>query len=276
MPGRDVETVWARFRSVTRARIGLGRSGDALPTRHSLDFQYAHACARDAVSAPMDVAALAAQLGSTPLLHVRSAAGDRSTYLRRPDLGRMLAGDGAARLAAGPWDAVFVIADGLSAGAVLQHAVPTFFAVSARLAGWSIGPVVLAEQARVGLGDEIGASMGAGMVVVLIGERPGLTVPNSLGAYLTYAPRVGRRDAERNCISNIHADGLSYAAAAQKLAWLMWQARSLRLSGVELKEDAPGSDAPAVDAPGVAPGVTMADAAVPEATMLLPDGATRL
>jgi ethanolamine ammonia-lyase small subunit len=243
------------------------------------------------VSAPADFAALAALLGATPAIHVRSAAGDRSTYLRRPDLGRMLAADDAARLPAGRWDAVFVIADGLSAGAVQRHAVPTFVAVSARLAGWSIGPVVLAEQARVGLGDEIGALMGAGMVVVLIGERPGLTVPNSLGVYLTYAPRAGRRDAERKCISNIHADGLSYAAAAQKLAWLMSQARTLRLSGVALKEDAPGAEASAV-APAIAtetgaprvgapalnacgvdaaevtrPGATMPEVTMPGATM---------
>jgi ethanolamine ammonia-lyase small subunit len=276
MPGRDVDAMCARFSGVTRARIGLGRSGDALPTRPALDFQYAHACARDAVSAPLDFAALAAQLGRTPVLRVRSAAGDRSTYLRRPDLGRRLAGDDAARLPAGPWDAVFVIADGLSAGAVQWHAAPMFAAVSARLTAWSIGPVVIAEQARVGLGDEIGALMGAGMVVVLIGERPGLTVPNSLGAYLTYAPRVGRRDAERNCISNIHGDGLSYAAAAQKLAWLMWQARTLRLSGVELKQDAPAV-APELRfeavPPAVAPGLCSEAASPADAQAIDPSGA---
>ena len=111
----------------------------------------------------------------------------------------------------------------------------------ARLAGWELGPVILAEQARVALGDEIGALMGAGMIVVLIGERPGLTVPDSLGIYLTYGPRIGRRDAERNCISNIHADGLPYSAAAEKLEWLMSQARMMRLTGVALKEDAPGA-----------------------------------
>jgi ethanolamine ammonia-lyase small subunit len=270
MPGRDVDTVWRRFAGVTRARIGLGRSGDALPTRHSLDFQYAHACARDAVSAQVDFAALASQLEPMPALRVSSAAGDRSTYLRRPDLGRRLASDGAARLPAGPYDAVFVLADGLSAGAVQRHAVPTLLAVCARLKGWSVGPVVLAEQARVALGDEIGALMGAGMVLVLIGERPGLTVPNSLGAYLTYAPRVGRRDAERNCVSNIHADGLSYSAAAQKLEWLMSQARSLRLSGVGLKEDAPAAGAPGlvtadIDTMAAARGgVTTAEPGAPE------------
>jgi ethanolamine ammonia-lyase small subunit len=252
MPPRQVDKMWSRFTDVTRARIGLGRSGDALPTQHSLDFQYAHACARDAVAARVDFAALAAQLQPTPTHQVHSAAGDRSTYLRRPDLGRMLAGESAAGLPSGPYDAVFVIADGLSAGAVRTHAVPTVRAATARLAGWALGPVILAEQARVALGDEIGALMGAAMVVVLIGERPGLTVPNSLGIYLTYGPRVGRRDAERNCISNIHADGLPYAAAAEKLEWLMSQARVLRLTGVELKEDSPGIATPGDVAPGVA------------------------
>jgi ethanolamine ammonia-lyase small subunit len=258
MSRRDVEKLWLRFTSVTRARIGLGRAGDALPTRHLLDFQFAHACARDAVATPVDFAALAAQLAPAPTVRVHSAACDRSTYLRRPDLGRVLAPQSAARLSEGPYDAVFVIADGLSASAVQTHAAPTLKAVSARLSGWTIGPVVLAEQARVALGDDIGARMSAAMIVVLIGERPGLTVPHSLGAYLTYAPQVGRRDAERNCISNIHTHGLSYEAAAAKLEWLMSQARMARLTGVALKEDAPGVDArgslpPGVDARGGLP-----------------------
>jgi ethanolamine ammonia-lyase small subunit len=142
-------------------------------------------------------------------------------------------------LAAGPYDAVFVIADGLSASAVQAHAAPLLRTIAARLPEWHLGPVVMAEQARVALGDEIGARLAAAMVVVLVGERPGLTVPNSLGIYLTYEPRIGRRDSERNCISNIHADGLSYEAAAEKLAWLMTRARALKLTGVALKEDAP-------------------------------------
>jgi ethanolamine ammonia-lyase small subunit len=222
---------------VTRARIGLGRSGDAIPTRHSLDFQYAHAQARDAVGGRADWAALAASLAPLPSLSVRSAAADRATYLRRPDLGRRLADDAPA-LPAGPYDAVFVIADGLSAAAVQLHAVPTVLAIGARLDGWTIGPTVLAEQGRVALGDDVGARMRAGMVVVLIGERPGLSVPNSLGAYVTFEPQIGRRDAERNCVSNIHADGLSYVAAADRIAWLMLEARRLRLTGVGLKENA--------------------------------------
>jgi len=241
MSRQDVDKLWQRFTSVSRARIALGRAGDALPTRRLLDFAYAHASARDAVAARVDFSVMAEQLRPLTTVCVRSAAADRSIYLRRPDLGRKLAGDLLEPLPAGPFDAVFVVADGLSASAVQAHAVPLLQAVYPLLADWTLGPVVLAEQARVALGDELGAKMGAGLVVVLIGERPGLSVPNSLGLYLTYAPQVGRRDSERNCISNIHADGLSYAAAAQTLAWLMAQARRMRLTGVGLKEDAGGS-----------------------------------
>ena len=251
MSRQDIDRLWQRFTSVTRARIALGRTGDALPTQRLLEFEHAHANARDAVTAQVDFAALADELQPAATVQVRSAVCDRSTYLRRPDLGRVLADGCAERLPVGPFDAVFVIADGLSASAVQTHAVPTYQAVAALLPTWHLGPVVLAEQARVALGDDIGSRMGAGMVVMLIGERPGLSVPNSLGIYLTYAPRVGRSDAERNCISNIHADGLSYAGAAGKLEWLMTQARTLRLTGVALKEDAPGVVAPGVVAPDV-------------------------
>jgi ethanolamine ammonia-lyase small subunit len=236
---REIDSLWNGFTRVTRARIALGRSGDALPTQRLLEFEYAHACARDAVTTQVDFEALTAALAPTPTLRVHSRAADRSTYLRRPDLGRALEPQCAASLPAGPFDAVFVIADGLSAGAVQGHAVPMFKAIAARLASWHLGPVVLASFARVALGDAIGAAMHATMAVVLIGERPGLSVANSLGIYLTYEPRVGRRDSERNCLSNVHADGLSYTAAADKLEWLMTQARGARLTGVGLKEDAP-------------------------------------
>jgi ethanolamine ammonia-lyase small subunit len=232
-----VDPLWDRFGRVTRARIGLGRAGDALPTRHSLDFQYAHACARDAVGARVDFDALVRQLEPRPAIKVCSAAPDRPTYLRRPDLGRRLSPDTAGRLPRGPYDAVFVIADGLSARAVERNALPVLMGTMARLIDWSFGPVILAEQARVALGDDIGARMHAATVVMLIGERPGLSVPDSLGVYLTFAPRIGRSDAERNCISNIHADGLTHDAAAAKLAWLMSAARSRCLTGVALKED---------------------------------------
>ena len=241
MSRQDVDRLWQRFTSVPRARLALGRAGDALPTQRLLEFAYAHASARDAVMARVDFGALAGELKPTATLQVRSAVHDRSGYLRRPDLGRVLAQDCVERLPAGPFDAVFVIADGLSASAVQTHAVLTYQAIAALLPGWRLGPVVLAEQARVALGDDIGGRMRAAMVVMLIGERPGLSVPNSLGIYLTYGPHVGRSDAERNCISNIHADGLSYAAAAGKLEWLMTRARALQLTGVGLKEDAPGA-----------------------------------
>ena len=240
MSRQDIDKLWQRFTSVTRARIALGRAGDALPTRRLLDFSYAHASARDAVAAQVDFAALAEQLQPWITVRVRSAAPDRPTYLRRPDLGRTLAQVPGRPLPDGPFDAVFVVADGLSAGAVQAHAAPLLQAIVPRLSGWRLGPVVLAEQARVALGDEVGALMRATLVVVLIGERPGLTVPNSLGLYLTYAPRIGRRDSERNCISNIHADGLSYTAAAGTLVWLMTESRRLQLAGVGLKENAYG------------------------------------
>ena len=243
----DTDSLWRKFRRLTRARIGLGRAGDALPTRRLLEFQYAHAQARDAVFARADFAALEAQLQPRAVLLVRSAAADRAAYLRRPDLGRRLDPASAAILPPGPYAAVFVLADGLSAGAVQTHAVPLLQAVTARLDDWAIGPVILAEQARVALGDEIGAAMRAEFAVVLIGERPGLTSPDSLGVYLTHAPRAGLRDSQRNCISNIHAEGLDYGAAADKLAWLMTQARLLRLTGVELKEDAPVRHSPALE-----------------------------
>lgn len=246
MSRQDVDKLWRRFTSVTRARIALGRAGDALPTRQLLDFAYAHASARDAVAARVDYDSIVEQLQPAATLRVRSGAPDRSTYLRRPDLGRRLAALPGDPLPFGPFDAVFVIADGLSASAVQAHAVPLLRAVLPRLDGWALGPVVLAEQARVALGDEIGDRMGATLVVMVIGERPGLTVPNSLGLYLTYAPAVGRRDSERNCISNIHADGLSYEAAAQTLVWLMTEARRVRVTGVALKEDVGGVPAPGV------------------------------
>ncbi len=230
---------WLHFRAATRARIGLGRAGDAVPTAPLLAFSLAHARARDAVHGAPDFEALAAQLRPVETLLVHSQSPDRLTYLRRPDLGRRLREADRNLLAQGEWDAVFVVADGLSATAIDAHAVPMIAAARARLLGWRLAPVVLACQARVALGDEIGAALGARLVVVLVGERPGLTVQDSLGVYLTFAPRVGCNDAQRNCISNIHPDGLGYDLAADKLAWLMRQALRLSLTGVGLKEDAP-------------------------------------
>lgn len=243
---------WAKFRAATRARVGLGRSGDGLPTTALLDFQLAHAQARDAVHSAVDFAALERRLAPLPCLRLHSAAADRAIYLRRPDLGRSLDEASRAKLTVGDWDLVFVIADGLSAAAVEHQAEPMLLASLARLSGLKIGPVVLAEQARVALGDEIGAGLGARMVAVLIGERPGLSVADSLGLYLTHGPRTGRRDSERNCISNIHGDGLAPAAAADKLAWLATEALRRGLTGISLKENAPaleGSESPALSTP---------------------------
>ena len=239
-PERDTPAAdpWAPLRRMTPARIGLGRRGDAPPLDAVLDFQLAHARARDAVHASLDIAALAAALEGRPHLAVRSQALERGTYLRRPDLGRRLDPACLGDLPRGEWDAVFVLADGLSATAVQRHAVPLLDATLARLPGWRIAPVVIATQARVALGDEIGAALGARLCAMLIGERPGLSVADSLGVYLTHAPQPGRRDSERNCISNIHlSGGLSYEAAADKLAWLMAEALRLKLTGIGLKDD---------------------------------------
>lgn len=253
-PDPTTAPAWLALRSATPARIGLGRVGDAPPLAATLDFQLAHARARDAVHRPLDVAALvrdvAEALGrdaGTPRV-VASAAADRATFLRRPDLGRRLDPAGRALLGAGTaasddagaggrWDLAFVVADGLSPLAVQRHAAPVLRACAARLGGWRLAPVTVATQARVALGDEIGEGLGAGLVAVLIGERPGLSVADSLGIYLTFAPRVGRRDAERNCISNVHGNGMSYAEAADLLAWLAGEARRRGLSGVALKDE---------------------------------------
>ncbi|ALG74255.1 ethanolamine ammonia-lyase [Azospirillum thiophilum] len=235
---------WARFRTATRARIALGRSGDALPTKALLEFQLAHARARDAVHSAVDFARLAADLAPLETVRVHSAAPDRPTYLRRPDLGRRLDPASAAALPLGDWDLLFVLADGLSAAAVQVNAAPLVHACMTRLPGLRVGPVVLAEQARVALGDEVAAAMGARLAVLLVGERPGLSAAESLGAYLTWAPRPGRADSERNCISNIHSDGLSIQAAADKLCWLATEAARLKLTGVALKEDAPSLPGP--------------------------------
>ncbi|MBO9126541.1 MULTISPECIES: ethanolamine ammonia-lyase subunit EutC [unclassified Rhizobium] len=235
--GRDP---FERFRNSTRARIGLGRAGDALPTAAILDFQLAHARARDAVHGRVDFVALAKELAPVPTIRIRSCAADRTVYLARPDLGRQpLAAD--LPVSGERHDIAFVIADGLSASAVERHAVPLFKACIKRLGGFSIAAVILGEQARVAFGDEAAAAFGAEVAIVLIGERPGLSVPDSLGVYITFQPQSGRRDSERNCISNIHADGLSYEVAADKIVWIVREALRLQLTGVDLKENAEGT-----------------------------------
>ncbi len=218
----------------TNARVALSRVGNSLPTAELLRFQLDHALARDAVYAELDPSELPA-----PYLLVRSAARDRATYLRRPDLGRMLSEDSRTRLRRGEYDAAVVIADGLSALAVQRHAPPLLDALMPMLAAeqWRMAPLTVALQSRVAIGDEIGERLGARLVVLLIGERPGLTAPDSLGIYLTYDPRVGRTDAERNCVSNVRPEGLPYALAARTLHFLMKEARARKLTGVQLKED---------------------------------------
>ncbi|MDO9597566.1 MAG: ethanolamine ammonia-lyase subunit EutC [Azoarcus sp.] len=234
---------WQALRALTPARIALGRSGNALPTAEVLRFGLAHARARDAVHLPLDVGALVTDLAAAGFsaLQVHSAADDRVRYLLRPDLGRRLSDASGQALEehAGPGaDLCFVIADGLSAVAVQKHAVALLRAFDAVAHGqWTRTPVVIAEQGRVAIGDEIGQRLRARLVAVLIGERPGLSAPDSLGLYLTHAPRVGRSDAERNCISNIRPDGLPYTAAARSLAWLVQEALRRGETGVALKDE---------------------------------------
>lgn len=248
---------WHFLDRLTSARVGLGRAGGSLPTRPLLEFQLSHAQARDAVHRDLDAGALALHLAddgiATHALH--SAARDRATFIARPDLGRILDDDSRTRLeqagaAAGPCDCAFVIADGLSALAVEAHAVAFLQATMRGLArdDWSFAPVSIVRQGRVAVGDEIGALLHARMTVLLIGERPGLSSPDSLGVYLTYDPVPGRSNADRNCVSNIRVPaGLSYALAAHKVCFLMTESRRRKLSGVNLKEAAP--TLPQADAP---------------------------
>jgi ethanolamine ammonia-lyase small subunit len=233
-----------RLRDFTSARVGLSRAGNSLPTSELLTLQLAHARAREAVYSKLDEQSLALELKPIvgDLLFVRSSVPDRATYLRRPDLGRQLSDDSRQMIVErkGKFDAVFVIADGLSALAVQLHAarlIETTLSLLDR-ADWMLAPFVVVEQGRVAVGDEIGERVGASMCVVLIGERPGLSSADSLGVYLSWNPHPGLTDADRNCISNIRAEGLSYAAAANRLVFLMNESRRRKLSGVGLKEEA--------------------------------------
>ena len=252
LPALVTPAPWSTLKRFTDARIALGRAGHSLPTAAHLDFQLAHAKARDAVHLPFDAAGLAAELerAGLPTLRLHSAAADRNTYLQRPDLGRRLSAPSLQALShymakarpAVPYDLAVVVADGLSALAVHQNAVPLIAALRERLesdtqAPWRLAPVALVEQARVAVGDEVGQALGARAVVVLIGERPGLSSPDSMGIYLSWAPRVGLTDAQRNCISNVRPAGLGVDAAADKLHYLLGRARSLGITGVGLKDD---------------------------------------
>lgn len=244
-----VQDPWAQLKSFTRARIALGRVGSSLPTKEVLDFGLAHAMARDAVHLALDVDELETGIKARGFATVRvhSKAPDRASYLLRPDWGRRLdersqmALESIAKLknsTSEPLDFLIVVGDGLSSLAVARHTEPMLAEIRNYLPSqWKFGPVVIASQARVAIGDEIGQALNAKMVAMLIGERPGLSSPDSLGIYLTYNPKVGLSDADRNCISNVRPEGLQYAAAARKLLWLAKEAARLRVSGVALKDE---------------------------------------
>ncbi|WP_434578649.1 ethanolamine ammonia-lyase subunit EutC [Pseudomonas sp. Z1-6] len=244
----DPQNPWLNLRNLTPARIALGRTGTSLPTSAQLDFQFAHAQARDAVHLAFDHRGIRAQLterGRESLL-LHSAAADRHSYLQRPDLGRRLDEASVQTLQdyatahPGGVDLAIVVADGLSALAVHRHTLPFLARLEEQIAaeGWSVSPIVLVEQGRVAVADEVAERLGAKMSVILIGERPGLSSPDSLGLYFTYAPKVGLNDAYRNCISNVRLEGLSYGMAAHRLIYLMREACRRQLSGVNLKDEA--------------------------------------
>ena len=236
------------LRNLTPARVGLGRSGVSLPTKALLDFTLDHARARDAVHTPFDVASIASAIAplGIAVAAVTSLATDRQTYLRRPDLGRILDEDSRARLAAlgrESSDVAIMVGDGLSSAAVHAHAVEMVRRLLAKFASMqtTCNVVAVASGARVALGDEVGALLGVRMMVTLIGERPGLSAPDSLGCYMTYGPRPGLTDALRNCVSNIHGAGLSYDEAAFKVGWHVREGLARKLSGVALKDESGGA-----------------------------------
>lgn len=248
-PPDAIGEAWCRLRGLTAARIGLDRTGASLATRALLDFRLAHATARDAVLDVLDDARLAdaARAHMQVVVAVNSAARDRRTYLMRPDLGRCLAAHASAVLSplAGDYDLAVVVADGLSARAVQSHAVPVLAAAlpALRAEGWRLAPLVLVQQGRVAIGDAVAAQLGAGAVAVLIGERPGLSSPDSMGAYLTWRPNKLTTDADRNCISNIRPAGVGYAVAAFKLVFLLRAMSARGVSGVRLKDESEAASA---------------------------------
>ena len=235
---------WQQLKTFTRARIAIGRAGSSLPTKEVLDFGLSHAMARDAVHLPLDIDALETDIRNQNFSTIRakSMANDRATYLLRPDWGRRLSEQSLTALtqhkSSKPIDFLIVIGDGLSSLAVARHVAPLLAEMRDHLpSDWNTGHVVIASQARVAIGDEIGQAMGARMVAMLIGERPGLSSPDSLGIYLTYNPKLGLSDADRNCISNVRPEGLHYAAAAKKLVWLAKEAMRLKVTGIVLKDE---------------------------------------
>ena len=245
-PTKQDRSLWDELRLLSGARIGLPRAGASLATGPLLDFKLAHARARDAVHDELDAAQLKTDLAPLGLdvLVADSAAEDRQRYLMRPDLGRRLSSEAEASIAkhARQYDVAFVIADGLSARAVQRHAQPVLAGTlpALRTENWRIAPLVIVRHGRVAVGDAIAALLGSASVAVLIGERPGLTAPDSMGAYLTWQPGAHTTDADRNCISNIRPEGIGYGEAAQKVIHLLRAMRTRRLSGVRLKDEADG------------------------------------
>jgi ethanolamine ammonia-lyase small subunit len=243
LPQRPADNFWTDLRTLTAARIGIPRTGASIATEALLDFRLAHSRARDAVLEPLDERLLASRLAglSDPVVCVTSAAAERTQYLMRPDLGRSLAGDAMAKLSAhaARWDVAFVVADGLSAKAVQAHAQPVLAGTieALRRQDWRIAPLVIVRHGRVAIGDAVAAALGASCIVVLIGERPGLSAADSMGAYLTWKPHGGTTDADRNCISNIRPDGIGYSDAVRKIGHLLLAMSTQNRSGVALKDD---------------------------------------
>lgn len=228
-----------KLRAMTPARVALGRAGVSQLTRDQLNFQLAHAQARDAVHAELDTTTLRKQLEEVcgqKVEQLHSAAPDRTTYLQRPDLGRQLDDASRQKLQRGAFDVAIVIADGLSALAIERNALALITALLPRLGEFTLAPLTVVSQGRVAIGDEIGELLGAQLVVLLIGERPGLSSPDSLGVYITWQPRIGGTDAERNCISNIRSEGLTADKAAAQIEYYIHSARRFKLTGVGLKE----------------------------------------
>lgn len=255
--GKVVENPWSDLRRFTDARIGLGRAGISLPTSEMLAFQLSHAQARDAVNFPLDISEMTKTLSAIDALSevekplsVQSEAVDRVTYLQRPDLGRKLNQAGRTTLlntmqsrqssTQAKYDLAIVVVDGLSSLAVQKNAAPFISELLKQLptepSPYKIAPITLVEQGRVAIGDDIGELLNAQVVMVLIGERPGLSSPDSLGLYLTWEPKTGLNDACRNCISNIRPAGLSYFEAARRAVYLLQEAKKRGLTGVNLKD----------------------------------------
>lgn len=250
-PVHTVDNSWHVLRQYTAARIGLGRAGISVPTKHLLDFQLAHAQAQDAVHLPLNTEQLISDIEVHSLV-VHSQVNDRSQYLQRPDLGRRLSADSVELLkhssapSDDPYDLAIVIVDGLSSFAIQKNAAPLLQVLTQRLAQQTLiqdtggicrlAPIVIVQQGRVAIGDEVGELLNAKSVLVFIGERPGLSSPDSLGLYLTWSPKVGLTDESRNCISNVRPQGLVYQEAVNKVFYLLTEAHQRKLTGVNLKE----------------------------------------